>query len=644
MEITFQPDAFSVIRLTLVLTVMLTLPGWALLSLTAQWRAWSVLSRWCLAILVSLAVYPVLFYAARVVPAVRLGRWEMTALLALCGAVCAWRWRSQWRVSLHAHLAFARLEWVALGVIAATLFTRFWIIRDWPFPASPDSLHHVLITQLTVDGGRLPTTLGPYFPIPLDLYHLGFYALTAVAQDLAQVPAHMAVLWAGQTLNGLCGLGTYLILETKVGRVGAVIGAITAGLLSFVPAMLMSWGRFTPLGSQAILLAAWWLLDHALETWKQAEAPERVWNAGLAALLTASVFLYHFRVAGYFLPLIAIAAGWELVRAFRAGRLAPVMTCLLAIGVLALVLVSPALWNALQAYVEHTASLQLPERRQVVEEFVAAYYPYSWEGITQYGTRTWLLALAFGFGLLGALRQNRIVITMLLWVVTLWMLGTAYVLNIPLLRFTNMTAVLLALYLPVSVIVGAGAMELVKLLRPEWRMRMSYGLLAVFLLGGAYSGRARAVEILPHMQFVRAADIPAMEWIRTHTETEALFAVNTLYASPISLYGTDAGYWIPYFTGRRTTAGTMLFTLGEGGFPAQIAEMSQAVKRLEQSNFALDELRRLKVSYIYIGKAGNFSGPGLDLARLGRAAGVSVVYQVDGVTILEIDPLPEIGS
>jgi hypothetical protein len=161
------------------------------------------------------------------------------------------------------------------------------------------------------------------------------------------------------------------------------------------------------------------------------------------------------------------------------------------------------------------------------------------------------------------------------------------------------------------------------------------------LIGGAYSGWARAVEILPNNQFVRAADIPSMNWIRANTPPDARFAVNTLYYSPEFMYGTDGGYWIPYFTDRRTTAGTMLFTLGMTSIRAQIAGMSQAVKRLEQDNTALDELRRLGVGYIYIGKAGNFSGPGLDPTRLRQAAGVSVVYQSDGVTILQIDPRPD---
>ena len=55
-------------------------------------------------------------------------------------------------------------------------------------------------------------------------------------------------------------------------------------------------------------------------------------------------------------------------------------------------------------------------------------------------------------------------------------------------------------------------------------------------------------------------DIAAMEWIRGHTEPDALFAVNTYFWLPHHPHGTDAGYWIPYFTGRQMTAAVMLLS------------------------------------------------------------------------------------
>lgn len=632
----YQLDLWSELRLALSLGVILLLPGWALLSLTTWWQPWAPLQRWIVAFGLSLSLYPVLYYNARVfAPWLRLDVWTLSAGLAVCGLTVVWRERHRWRE----HLAFTRLEWLALGVFAATLFTRFYVIRDWPYPASPDSLHHVLITQLAAQQGQLPATMAPYFPVPLAMYHLGLYALTATAQTLANVPAHAAVLWTAQVVNGLCGLGVYLVLDAKVGRVGAVVGAIAAGLLSFQPAILVSWGRFTPVPSQAVLPIAWWITWQALSRWRERPSTSwqhLVWITGAAALLNAAVFLFHFRVAGYYLPLIAITVLWELRSAYRAQQMRPLLMGVAALGVVSLLLVSPVFLEAAQAYVRYTDSLQSPERRQAADEIASVYYPYSWTLITEVGARLWLLGLALAGGALAAMRRNLIAVVALLWLIALWLIGTAYMLGIPLLRFTNMTAVLLALYLPLSLLIGAGVEESIRLAPARWRPRAAYALLILFLLMGTWAGRARAVELLPHLHFVREPDIPAMNWIRAHTPPDARFAVNTFYYSPEFLHGTDGGYWIPYFTGRQTTANTMLFVLSDADFRGQTVAMTQAVKRLAEGQAVLDELRRFGVTYIYVGVTGNYAGPALDRAQLSQMPGVEAVYRSEGVTIFAI--------
>ncbi len=108
------------------------------------------------------------------------------------------------------------LEWVAVGVIALTVLTRFWVIADRPYPAWSDALHHVLITELTAQNGQLPFTLAPYDSAVLDMYHLGLYAITGTVKLLTGLPAHTSFLWVSQLLNGLCGIGIYLFLDRSL--------------------------------------------------------------------------------------------------------------------------------------------------------------------------------------------------------------------------------------------------------------------------------------------------------------------------------------------------------------------------------------------------------------------------------------------
>lgn len=633
---TFQLDVFGAARLGLTLAFMLIVPGWLALSLTTVWKPWSALTRWFLVLAIGIAFYPVLYYGMRALtPGLAVNRPLLFGLLGLGAAMAAWRLRHEVRSIGD----FRGLEWLALAMLAVTLGTRFWVIADWPYPASPDSLHHALITALTVEHGQIPYTLDPYFPVSLDLYHLGLHALAGAAATLADVPAHAALLWTGQALNALCGIGVYVWLERRVGRLAGVVGLVTTGLLSFQPALLTSWGRFTPLGSQAILLVAVWLIEEGHDRWRRVGLDrDGAWLAVVVGLLLAGMFLLHFRVAVYIVPLLLIVilrAGWP---AWRAHDLAGLSRGLAVVIAVALLLILPALWPTVRAYADYVVGLQAPERRQVAEMLQSTYYPYTLEWINEAGLRYWLIALTAACTLIGLARRNATTLDTTLWVGVLWAMGSAYLLGIGWLQFTNMTAILIALYLPVGVLVGVAAQEAIGLV-PAARRDLAQGLvLAAVLLLGANSARARATEVLGRFQFVRAEDIPAMNWIAANTTSNATFAINSLYFHPESLYGTDAGYWIPYFTGRRTTAGTMLFSLGDAGFREAVAEDTRTVKAVEREDIGLEALRAHGITYIYVGKAGNFAEPGLNVEWLRTQAGATVVYDSDGVTIFALAP------
>ena len=57
------------IRTILVIAVMLLIPGWAILSVSGLWKRWQGVQRWFMAIGVSIAFYPVLYYLMRTLSA-----------------------------------------------------------------------------------------------------------------------------------------------------------------------------------------------------------------------------------------------------------------------------------------------------------------------------------------------------------------------------------------------------------------------------------------------------------------------------------------------------------------------------------------------------------------------------------------------
>jgi lipid-A-disaccharide synthase-like uncharacterized protein len=622
------------IRLLLVLSAMLTLPGWAMLAVSGLWRHWTTLQRWILAVSLSIAFYPLLFYFLRfVTPSFTLGPYKTGALLLVFAAVTAWRMRTHWKEQL----AFERTEWIAIGVFGATLFTRLWIIQAEPYPAWSDSLHHTLLTQLTAQQGALPTDMQPYFPIPLAQYHLGLYALSASVQWLAQVPAHTALFWTAQVLNGLCVMGVYLVLDRKSGRTGAIAGAAVVGLLSHQPAFYVNWGRFTQVASQSILLVAWLVTWEAISLWQRPGQEQRVrilWTTALASVLVAAVFLLHFRVAAFLLPLLAFSVLLELWRARGQRRVGYVLLGTLAIGALSLLFVLPALWEAATGYtaaVTNRPTLSEEERAQTMD----TYYHYAWSA-SYLVAHTWLLILAGASAIIGLLRRNLLVILCLLWTIALVLLGNAAALGIPLLSITNLGAVLIMLYLPIGLTVGAATEELSNLLKPRMQPSQVRLLAVAALLIAFLASHARVYDLEPYRFFVTPEDLKAMDWIEQNTPPDATFAVNTYFWLPRAPHGTDAGYWIPYLTGRQMTAGVMLLNLGTSEYQSSVVDTSRLVEQLETEPAALEGLYERGVDFVYVGERGDVDGPGLNPALLAQSDRAELVYRDSGVYLFRI--------
>ena len=614
---------------------MLLLPGWAILSVGQSWRRWTVLQRWVLAAGLSAATYPVLFYGTRtLLPWIVLAPAKLAGLLVLASVVVVWRMRSTWQEQF----AFDRLEWVALAVFGMTLFTRLLVIKDRPYPAWTDSLHHVLLTRLTASQGRLPFDMQPYFPVSLDRYHLGLYSLSASVEWLARVPSHTALLFTSQVLNGLCGLGVYLVLERRTGRLGAVVGAAVVGLASHQPAYYVNWGRFTQVAGQTLILYAWVMVEEALSSWRSVPRASWLlvgWNTLCAAGLVGAVFLMHFRVGVFLVPLVALGTLWDLWKARGLGQLRRSVAGLVCVAGASLAVAGLGLWQAIPSYIE--ASQTPPSTvAEITERAAATYYQFpvaSW----RYSIGSWWLTLVAGAcAVAGLARRDRIAVISVLWVACLVLLANTYQLSLPVVNLTNLGAVLIMLYLPIGLVIGSATEGLVRSLGPATRRPLEPIVAAgVVCLGFVFSHvRVRALE--PSRYFVGSGDVAAMEWIVAHTPADAFFAVNADFWMPGAPHGTDGGYWIPYFTGRSTTAGIMLMNLAPHEYWGAIVRMSQAEERLETNNDGLDDLRDQGVAYIYDGPGPDWVGAGLDVTRLVQADGVNLVYERDGVTILEI--------
>ncbi|MBI3957873.1 MAG: hypothetical protein HY328_03610 [Chloroflexi bacterium] len=627
-------DVVTTIRVLGVLALLLLTPGWFALSISGVWKSWTGLQRWIVAVSLSIAFYPILFYGLR--SFLPLGPYKVAVMLVLMLITTLWLLRRR----LFRLVQLDRVEWLTAAVIGATLFIRLWFLREHPFPAWSDSLHHTLLTKLTAIQGQLPTTLQPYEPVSLDQYHLGLYAITAPVMWLAQVPAHVALLWTAQVLNGLSGIGVYLVLDRRVGRTGALVVAAVVGLYSHQPAFYVNWGRFTQLAAQVVLPIAWIVAWDVLSSWrqkKQISGWHRIWQIGFAGALIASVFLIHFRVAFFLLLLLAGTVLWEFFLAVRSSRFRTTLFATVGMGATALFFVLPALTPAINYYVSTRGF-----GRQVVPAtgIRSAYYDFATESIPYLVAHLPLLWTAIGALVLGILLRNHLVWGISLWVLTLFALGNTYRLGIPILNVTNLGAIYLVFYIPIGLVIGIVLQDILDRLGLRRREKVLPVVWAGVLALGFVASHMRMTEVESNRYFVTPADMRAMEWIRENTPEDARFAINSHFWLPQIPHGTDAGYWIPYFTGRKTNTGSMLANLGSQSYRSEVVVLSQLVQSLTQDSASAEELWKRGISYAYIGCMGNPLSPTLRGETLLAYPQLELVYHDECAWVFQILPSP----
>lgn len=650
------------------------MPGSALLAASGAGRRWPGLQRPIVAIGLSLAFYPVFFYAVRfLLPAASVGPYTLAFLLLLAAFVAGREWWKrrvkdaeetvpsttatkesastyftrktghQRAESAASGFRLDRLEWVALAIIGLTFASRLWFAHAHPFPAWSDSLHHTLLTRLTAEHGRLPATLEPYFPNSLAMYHLGLYALSGAVQMLAQVPAHTALLWTAQFLNGLCGLGVYLALDRYVGRAGAVTGLAVVGLFSVHPALWANWGRFTQLSGQTILLIAWVITLETIVPLRQKRQREegshaQLWTILFTAMSTAAVFLFHFRVAIFYLLLLLPTVAIVLWQAPSSRDRRAVIRNSTVAGALALLIILPVLWDAAGVYFSRQLAPAPAATPAQQEAFIRNYYHFPLSTLPHLAAPIWMLVTAAAAALLGLIRRNALALITLLWVLLLLLLGNTYRLGVPVLNVTNLGAILIMLYLPIGLLFGIGVMEGVQLIPQQHRRKTRAVFIALLLVAALPATHARATTVEPFRHFMTAADRDAMGWIEENVPEDAIFAINVYFWLPDFAHGTDAGYWIPYWTGREIVTSAMLADGLPSDYRERVFSRSEAAEALEDDLAALGELYTLGVEYIYIGVRGDFAGVGLRSDFLTQSGRVELLYERDGAAVLRIHP------
>lgn len=618
------------IKSTFILLISLLLPGWSFLGITRLWEDWKPLQRWFIALGIGIAFYPALYYLVKWIPGFRIGNHKVVLLFILMAITLVMTFRKEWQKQIQ----FDHLELIGVLLFGTVIFSRIWMVHIEPFPAWSDSLHHSLVTDLTMKLGRLPESLEPFEPVNLGMYHLGLYSLSGLLGNLAHIPAHTALLITAQVLNALNILGIYVLLDRFVNRKAALVGVLVAGFLSFQPAWYFNWGRFTQVSGQAVILLALVLtIESTRALQQQNRQPGKLFFLVLASgLMTSSIFFLHIRVAAMYIPLLGLFLIAEYLGEPKKYPLRRYLLVVLGIGIVAVLLTLPVMIDTLRIYWQQSLA------QSVGDVASDPYFQFTWDSIFQIGIQPWLAALTLLGSVLGIFWRNRLIILMLLWVFSLWIEGHLYVLNISYLSFVNYGAILIMYYIPVSIIIGTAIGLILEKVKIFSLQALQPYLLGGLLIGAFIGSHLRMSGIEDYRFFMTEQDLAAMEWIKSNTSPDALFAINTHLWNGKSPHGVDGGYWIPYFTGRKTTTGTMLFSLGTPDYIQAILTYGQLVSQLSSSPKTLEDLCEAKIDYFYIGAKRDSFPTTIDPDELIHTYNDRVVFMQDGAAILKVCP------
>ncbi len=624
--------------LALPLVMLLLLPGFALRQGLGIACDGDPVAGLALSLGISLALVPVGLLWSTLVGL----HWGRTLCRVTSGCIAVWVLLALIRTRCRSLGCWfdRRNRWLvlaALGLLALTLLVRLVQVRDLALPAWVDSPQHALVTQLVATHGQVPRSYEPFVPVGDFVYHFGFHADAALLCWLSTLPIPQAMLVLGQVLNVAAALGAYLLAVCLTRRkIAALAALLIVGVVSYMPAYYVSWGRYTQLAGMVILPPA---LVISLE-WLQAERRDARLLV-LAAVLQAGLFMTHARVSIYGACFIAGfwlcegVASWVARRRNRAYELSLRLAALLLV---ALALSAPWLLQVVRGIL---TSLKAAGATSLAVDPGYNAFPTELLFVPR---NAGLMALAALGAVSGLLRCRKVALWTLIWLaVTALLLNPGWA-GLGATGLVNNATAVIALFLPLSVLGGeawtfvwdSATALAARIKGPSggvfWATR---AVLVVSMVGVALWGAWGMLSIVnPTTVLATQEDVQAMEWIREHTAVDALFLTNAR-AWQLGIYvGTDGGYWIPQLTGRKALLPALSYAQGTPEYVRRIAELSQLTSEVRDADDPAlrSMLEREGVTHVYIGAKGGTLTPQMFL----HSSGYQPVYCSGQVWIFEV--------
>jgi hypothetical protein len=210
--------------------------------------------------------------------------------------------------------------------------------------------------------------------------------------------------------------------------------------------------------------------------------------------------------------------------------------------------------------------------------------------------------------------------------------------------------VLIAMYIPTAILVGAAAgwlddrINTANSIPPIVRTAFSLVVVLFLLAAGLWGFRQRLHDLQPSTYALATRpDIQAAAWIRENTVPSTRLLVNSFSAfNNYVIVGSDGGWWLPLLTGRMTTVPPINYGFEKDPTPGYRTQLNSLTLEIQakgiQSLEVLSQLRDRGISYVYLGQRQgrvNSGGQLFTAEQLLTAPNFRLVYHQDRVWVFE---------
>ncbi len=617
------------------------LPGWALLEVGWTGAADLPLStRLCLALGLGVAVAPLPMLWTNAV-GLHPGAWHVWLPGILAAILLIWRARRGRPAPVAAARPAEIWETAALALVAvAVLAVRLAPLSQIEAPLWGDSYQHTMIAQLILDHGGLFNSWAPYVPYTTLTVQYGFPAMAAMVAWVMGGDGVSGTLIAGQVINAVAAISLYPLARRMSGdRPWAGVAAVlVAGLLSPLPGYYINWGRYAQLAGQAALPSILWL------TWALIEDPGPTWGRGLLlGAAVAGMLLSYYRMAFFYAPfvllllLIVALPVWIRQRRRAIRDIGGLAVSGAATVLLFLPWAMHVAGSSLADKISDPTSVALP-----MIDVVRADYS-TW--LMTPSLIPWYLLILGMLGALASLVARRWMLAALIpWTALVAAVVAGRLIKLPGASLMQSFAVIIALYIPISLVCGWIFSALADLLAA--RVSFAPALTAAAALALVAVGLPQHAAILvPSFVIVTHPDLEAMRWINSNTASDARFLVNgfRIYGGT-SAVGADAGWWMPLLAHRANTMPPQYALLNEVSSPPEYTQrVADLVAALEGGALGtpagIPALCANGITHVYVGQGqgavGSNAQPLFTAANMQANPAFDLIYQRDLVAVFK---------